>query len=568
LILIVGFVFDLYIRTIFFQLIHLLMLKKATFCFVLIPTLFIASCTHHDHSENENIFRYNELGDVTSLDPASARSFENIWIDDQVFNGLVEMDTALNICPSIAKSWEIRNDGKLYVFHLRSDVYFQDDTAFEGGKGRKVVASDFVHSFFRLFDARVSDATTLLNNVDRNFEGTLQGFKASDDTTFMIYLKKPFAPFMSILTMKYFSVVPIEAIDKYGQDFGNHPVGTGPFQMKRWEHGNRLVLIRNGHYFEKDAQGNALPYLEGVAVSFIKDAETSFLEFMDGNLDMASGFAAMNPREVFTANSQLRNELKSKCYLQRMPFIKTDYFGFIIDAKDVKAPINMKAIRQAINYAIDREELVRYMRFGVGIPAINGFVPPFLPGNKDSKVEGYKYDPDKASALLAKAGFPNGKGLPDISIFVSNEAAPIAQVIQPQLQRVGIKLNIHVERPAVLAEGVVSGQCYFFKKSWVGDYPDAENFLSLFYSPNFSPQGVNYCHYSDPKFDSLYEKAVAETDDTLRYSEYRAMDRMVMEAAPIVPLYYDEVVRLVNNHVSGLPIDSRNSLDLRRVKIK
>ena len=134
--------------------------------------------------------------------------------------------------------------------------------------------------------------------------------------------------------------------------------------------------------------------------------------------------------------------------------------------------------------------------------------------------------------------------------------------------RVGIKLNIHVERPAVLAEGVVSGQCYFFKKSWVGDYPDAENFLSLFYSPNFSPEGVNYSHYSDPKFDSLYEKSVTETNDTVRYAEYRAMDRMVMEAAPVVPLYYDEVIRLVNNHVSGLPIDSRNSLDLRRVKIK
>jgi oligopeptide transport system substrate-binding protein len=285
---------------------------------------------------------------------------------------------------------------------------------------------------------------------------------------------------------------------------------------------------------------------------------------------MASGFAAMNPREVFTANSQLRNELKSKCYLQRMPFIKTDYFGFMIDPKrmDAKVPVNIKAIRQAINYAIDREELVRYMRFGVGIPATNGFVPPFLPGNKDAKVEGYKYDPDKASALLAQAGFPNGKNLPEISVFVSSEAAPIAQVIQPQLLRVGIKLNIHVERPAVLAEGVVSGQCYFFKKSWVGDYPDAENFLSLFYSPNFSPEGVNYSHYSDPKFDSLYEKSVTETNDTIRYAEYRAMDRMVMEAAPVVPLYYDEVIRLVNNHISGLPIDSRNSLDLRRVKIK
>jgi peptide/nickel transport system substrate-binding protein len=168
--------------------------------------------------------------------------------------------------------------------------------------------------------------------------------------------------------------------------------------------------------------------------------------------------------------------------------------------------------------------------------------------------------------LLNQAGFPNGKGLPEISVFVTNETGPIAQAIQSQLQRVGIKLSIHMEQPAVLAECVVSGQCYFFKKSWVGDYPDAENFLSLFYTKNFSPEGVNYFHYSDPKFDSLYEKAISEPNDTLRFSEYRTMNRIVTEAAPVVPLYYDEVIRLMNKHISGLPIDSRNSLDLRRVK--
>ena len=147
------------------------------------------------------------------------------------------------------------------------------------------------------------------------------------------------------------------------------------------------------------------------------------------------------------------------------------------------------------------------------------------------------------------------------------KADTVAQAIQSQCgKRVGIKLNIHTEQPAVLAECVVSGQCYFFKKSWVGDYPDAENFLSLFYSKNFSPEGVNYFHYSDPMFDSLYEHAITETNDTLRYAEYRTMDRMITEAAPVVPLFYDEVIRLVNKHVSGLPIDSRNTLDLRKVK--
>jgi len=542
--------------------------RKIITCIVISSLVFISSCDHLKFNKVENVFRYNEIGDVTSLDPASARSFENIWIDDQIYNGLVQMDSAFKICPSIAKAWEITDDGKHYIFHLRNDVYFQDDSVFPGGKGRKVVASDFVHSFFRLFDARISDATTLLTDVDRVFSGTFQGFQAPNDSTFVIYLKRPYAPFMNILTMKYFSVVPFEAIDKYGQDFGEHPVGTGPFRLKKWDHGNRIILSRNDHYFEKDADGNSLPYLDGVMVSCIKDMETSFLEFVDGNLDMVSGFNAINPRQVFTSNSELRQEFRDKFYLQRMSFIKTDYLGFMIDPKrmDEKVPIYMKTLRQAINYAINREELVRFLRYGVGIPATKGFVPPFLPGNKDPYMDGYTYDPDRATELLAQAGFPNGKGLPDISLFVTSETGPVAAAIQSQLARVGIKLNIHTEQPAVLAECVVSGQCYFFKKSWVGDYPDAENFLSLFYTKNFSPEGVNYFHYSDPRFDSLYEHSITETNDTIRYAEYRTMDRMITEAAPVVPLFYDEVIRLVNKHVTGLPIDSRNSLDLRKVK--
>ena len=205
---------------------------KIITCLAVLSLFVISSCHHLKFGTNENIFRYNELGDVTSLDPAAARSFENIWIDDQIYNGLVQMDSSFNIKPSIAKSWEITDGGTHYVFHLRNDVYFQDDSVFPGGKGRKVVASDFVHSFFRLFDARISDATTLLTDVDRVFSGTFQGFQAPNDSTFVIYLKKPYAPFMNILTMKYFSVVPFEAVDKYGQDFGEHPVGTGPFQAE------------------------------------------------------------------------------------------------------------------------------------------------------------------------------------------------------------------------------------------------------------------------------------------------------------------------------------------------
>jgi len=544
------------------------MLKRTLACFALSSLILLVSCGRKEHESKYTVFKFNEMGDVTSLDPASARSFENEEIDNQLYNGLVSMDDSFKIRPCIAKSWEISPDGMVYTFHLRQDVYFHDDTIFQGSKGRKVIASDFVHSFFRLFDARVSDATTLLENVNRTYPGTFQGFYASNDSTFMIYMKKAYAPFLNILTMKYFSVIPIEAIDKFGQDFGEHPIGTGPFQLKRLEHGVKLILVRNEHYFEKDAQGNALPYIDGVVVTFLKDGETSFLQFLDGKLDMVSGIAAMNPKEVFTGNCQLRKEFKDKFFVQRTPFIKTDYLGFMIDTtrKNVqKNPLHIKAIRQAINYAINREEIVQYLRYGVGIPATSGFVPPFLPSSKNNKVTGYTYDPDKAHALMAAAGYPNGKNFPELILRVSNEWESLALAMQAQLQRIGIKLSVLREQPAVLAECVASGQCYFFKKSWVGDYPDGENFLSLFCSKNFSPEGVNYFHYSNPAFDELYDKAISERVDSLRYKDYKKLDEMVIEDAPVVPLYYDEVVRIINKRVSGLPINSLNMLDLRYV---
>lgn len=528
----------------------------------------MSSCENKHHHANLNVFRYNEMGDVTSLDPASARNFENETVDNQVYNGLIQLDDSLKISACLAKSWDISTDGRVYTFHLRQDVYFHDDSIFPGGKGRKMVASDFVHSFFRLFDARVSDATTLLENVDRVYPGTFQGFYAPNDSTFIIYLKRAYTPFLNILTMKYFSVIPIEAVDRYGQDFGEHPVGTGPFQLKRWERGVKMILVRNEHYFEKDKQGKQIPYIDGLVVTFLKDAETSFLQFVDNKLDMVSGILAINPREVLTPEGMLKDEFKKNMYMQRTPFIKTDYLGIMIDStrKNVeKNPLSIKAIRRAINYAVNRENIVKYLRNNVGIPATSGFIPPFLPCCRNNSVKGYSYNPDKARALLAQAGYPNGKNLPVLTLRVSSEWEHLALAVQGQLQEVGIKVTVLREQPAILAECVASGQCYFFKKSWVGDYPDGENFLSLFCTKNFSPQGVNYFHYSNPEFDALYDKAISESNDSTRFTYYRQLDELLMEASPAIPLYYDEAIRLVRNGVSGLPINSLNMLDLRYV---
>ncbi len=529
--------------------------------------LLIAACSTKVEKkiDTRTVFKYNEMGALTSLDPAAARTFENIWVVNQLYNGLVQMNDSLHIEPSIAKSWTISGDGLTYTFNLNSNVLFHDNKYFENGKGRKVVASDFVYSFNRLLDPKVSSATSLLSQVDMRDQ---KGFEATNDSTFIVHLSKPFTPFLGILTMKYFSVIPKEVVEKYGEDFRRNPVGTGPFRFKMWEEGSKMVVVKNENYFEFE-NTKRLPYLDAVSISFIKDKETSFLDFLQGNVDMVSGIDAINTNEVLTTEGQLNDKYKNQFSIQTQPYLKTDYLGFLIDENLPvlkNSPLKIKALRQAINYGFDRKKMVKYLRRNLGIPATAGFIPVGLPSFDSSKVKGYDYNPDKVRELLFLAGFPDGKDLPEISLATTEQYLELAEYIQSQLAEFGIKMKIDVQKASVLTEAIASSKVNFFRKSWVADYPDAENFLSLFYSKNWSPKGFNYTHYFNPQFDILYEKSQEELNDSIRNDYYRQMDRLLIDNAPIVPLYYDQVVRLVQNNISGLTSNPMNLLSLKKVK--
>lgn len=525
----------------------------------------VCSCNNENEGENRTVFKYNEMGGITSLDPAAARSFENIWAIGQLYNGLVQMSDTLTVEGSIAKSWNISTDGLDYTFHLNSEVLFHDNEFFTDGKGRKVTSKDFVYTFNRLLDPEISSATSLLAYVNNKEQ---KGFEAPNDSTFIIHLEKPFTPFLRILTMKYFSVVPQEAVEHYGEDFRRNPVGTGPFKFKMWEEGSKLIFNKNENYFEYEGKSR-LPYLDAISISFIKDKETSFLNFLKGDFDMVSGIDAINTDKVLTSEGKLKEEYKKTITMQTQPFLKTDYLGFFIDEKMAivkNSPLRIKAIRQAINYGFDRKKMVRYLRKNLGYAATAGFIPSGLPSFDESKVKGYDYNPDKVKELLFLAGFPDGKGLPEISLATSEQYLELAEYIQSQLAEFGIKMKIDVQKASVLAEAIASSKVNFFRKSWVADYPDEENFLSLFYSKNWSPKGFNYTHYYNPQFDLLFEKSQAELNDSLRNDYYRQMDQLLIDNAPIVPLYYDQVVRLVQNNISGLTSNSMNMLSLKKVR--
>lgn len=516
--------------------------------------------------KNKEIFHYNEHSGISSLDPAFAKAQATMWPAHQLFNTLVEVDDSLRIVPSLAKSWDISEDRLSYIFHLRDDVFFHNDAAFESGKGRKLTAHDIVYSLGRIIDKKTASPGAWIFNgkVDPG-----DPFKAIDDTTFRLRLISPYNPILGILSMQYCSIVAKEAVEKYGNDFRRHPVGTGPFRFVAWEEGQALVLARNDHYFEVDSLGNRLPYLDGIKISFYDSKATEFLMFRQGKLDFINDIDASFKDEILTKKGTLREDWENKVRLSVHPYLNVEYLGILVDTNNVlvkNSPVAMKKVRQAINYGFDRRKMILYLRNSLGTPAESGFVPKGLPSFDDQSVKGYYYDPAKSRQLLAEAGFPNGKGLPVIKLLTIALYSDMGDFIAKQLGDIGIPVQVETVQKALLLDMTSNSRALFFRGSWIADYPDAENYLSVFYSRNPAPP--NYTRYNNPKFDALFEKALVEENDSARYRLYQQADQLVLDDAPVVPLWYDQAIHLVNPSVKGFNPNALNLLELRHARFE
>ncbi|HXR84144.1 MAG TPA: ABC transporter substrate-binding protein [Hanamia sp.] len=530
-------------------------------------TFFIflfSSCTHHE--KVKNIFHYNEQSGIATLDPAFAKSQSVMWVVHQIYNTLVQTDNNLNLVPSLAKSWDISADNLTFTFHLRNDVYFQDNDAFPNGKGRKMTAHDVVYSFARVLDKNTASSGAWIFNGRVN---TVEPFKAVDDTTFQLKLLKPFHPILGVMSMQYCSVIPREVVEKYGKDFRRHPCGTGPFALVAWEEEQAMVLKKNPDYFEKDSTGTRLPYLDGIKITFLQNKATEFLEFQQKRLDFVNEIDPSFKDEVLTKSGTLRKDWQGKIILVKHPALTIEYLGFLCDSSlDIvkNSPLRDVKIRKAINYGFDRRKMMLYIRNSIGIPAESGFIPAAFPSFDSSVVKGYHYDPAKALQLLKEAGYPNGAGLPPLKLLTVPLYGDLASYIANELQQIGIKVNVEVIQKSLLLEQTAKSEALFFRGSWIADYPDAENFLSVFYGKNPAPP--NYTRYNNPKFDKLYEESLSEKNDSARYKIYQQADQMVMKDAPVVPLWYDMVIWLVQPYVKNFIPNGLNLLELRRVKLK
>lgn len=511
------------------------------------------------------MFRVNRDDGISTLDPAFARNQSIMWAVHQLYGTLVEPDSQMVIRPWLASRWEESADHLTYTFYLRPDVYFHDNEAFPGGKGRKLTAQDVVYSFRRIMDpATASTGAWVFNGkVDPD-----KGFRALNDSVFQLTLLEPFHPILGILSMQYCSIVPHEAVEKYGKDFRRHPVGTGPFMFHDWDEGQALILHRNPRYFEKDAQGRQLPYLDAVKFTFLDNKATEFLLFRQGQLDFMNDIDASFKDEVLTKTGQLKKQWNGKMVLAKSPFLNVEYLGFLMDSSKsavAQSPTRLKKVRLAINYGFDRTKLMTYLRNSIGTPANSGFVPRGLPSFDAAKVKGYTYNPALSRQLLAEAGFPEGKGLPVIRLLTIPMYADLANYIANQLQETGLRIQVEVVQKSLLLEQTAKSAAVFFRGTWIADYPDAESYLAFFYGKNPAPP--NYTRYVNPAFDRLYEKALRETNDSLRYELYREMDRMIVADAPVVPVFYDEAIHFLQPNINGMRDNGLNLLELRWVDV-
>ena len=521
----------------------------------LVIIFFLFSCSQKQEEDRSHmVFRYNEYGSITSLDPAFSRNLPNIWATTHMFNSLVQLNDDLEIIPDLAEQWTISSDGLVYEFQIREDVFFHQHPAFGKSKTRKVNASDFAFSLKRLLDPQLaSPGGWVLQNVER--------IEAKNDQLLIITLKQPFPAFLGLLSMRYCSVVPKEIVTKTEGNFRKNPIGTGPFAFKYWEEDVKLVLRKNPLYFERDDLGLSLPYLESISISFVPDKQSEFMLFLQEKLDILNTLDNSYKDELLTQHGTLKEKYKEKINLQKGPYLNTEYLGFYLDSPSpvIKSPL----IREAINIGFDRKKMMTYLRNNIGFIGNKGFIPKGLSGHPKEVV--LKYQPEKAAELVKT--FEKETGLKaEITLATDANYIDLCEYIQRELQKIGISIKVDMMPPATLKQARSKGKLEMFRSNWIADYPDAENYLSLFYSKNFSPTGPNYTHFYSPTFDSLYENSFFINDAQKRGEIYQSMDSLAMSKHPLIPLYYDQVLRFSHKSVSGLNLNPVNVLKLKKIR--
>ena len=315
-------------------------------------------------------------------------------------------------------------------------------------------------------------------------------------------------------------------------------------------------MRKNNNYFKYDKSGKNLPYLDGVAISFIPDKKSEFMEFMSNNLDMINSPENSTIELLFNNDGNLKNDYNNINVVKK-PYLNTEYLGFNTN----NSLESEKHLRLAINHAIDRKKMIKYLRQNVGYPALSGIVPTGL--NDDFFNERYFYDIDLAEENLNKYLEQNENKFIQINVVTDAQYLDVLEFIQSELKKININLKIEITTPSVLRQGKAKGKYNFFRASWIADYPNPENYFDLFYSKNKTPNGPNYTYFKNKIYDSIYNNLI---DGELNIEKsYEILENIIYDFSPIIPLYYDMSIRLINSNIIGMSNNAINMLDLEKV---
>lgn len=531
------------------------------------------------------VFKMNEVEDFKNLFPLSIIEQQSFSIGGQVYQGLVRFSQAdLSVVPNLAESWAVNENATTFTFKIRKGVKFHNDPCFEGGEGRELSAKDVKYCFdklceantmnqgFFLFKDRVKGANEYFKSTQdkKPLPNGVEGVKVVDENTIQIDLIKPYSGFLNSLGMQYAWIYPKEAFDKYGMEMRTKCVGTGPFTVKEVKEGEAVILARNENYWDVDEHGNQLPYLDAIKITFIKEKKAELLEFRKGNLDFVYQLPLEMIDEVVGELEDAKAGGNPSFQMQVMPSMAVQFLGFQTQME----PFKNKLVRQAFNYAIDRDAIVNFTLKGDGSPAKYGFVPPFSKEYDCTKIKGFTFDPEKARKLLAEAGFPGGKGLGAIELSLNaggSRNTQVAEVIQKQLkENIGVDVKLNILPFAQHLENMENGKAPFFRVTWVADYPDPENFINQFSSQHVPENPadkayLNFMRYKSSEFDALLNQAREETDLKKRNELLIKCDQLVIDDAVIIPLYYEENTRLLGVSVRGFDQNAMEVRDLTRV---
>ena len=526
---------------------------------------------------------------LNSIYPANIVDVHTSNIASNVMETLLKFNAKdLSIVNGIAESYSIDVTGTEYTIKLKKGVYFHDNECFEGSKGRELNAADVKYSFTLLCtqdDINRMFASTFKNRLlgaDKYYEASLngkpdfdvEGIEIIDEYTLKLKLIKPFSSFINILAYPSLSIIAKEAVEKYGKNITN---GTGPFVIPQGQSLNtdsKLILVRNPNYHRQDTLGNQLPFLDSIEVSIIDSKKAELVEFNKGNLHIVNGLPAESIREIVEQQIANFQNRPPKFLLDRSPQMGTEYYEFNLNTEILKD----KRIRQAINYAIDRNGIIDKILKGEAYgPAENGITPPTFRDYDINNISGYTYQLEKAKLLLAEAGYPGGKGFPTLKLELNSggyKNTSEAFEIQKQLMdNLGINIDLEVVPFAQKIEDERFGRADIFRTAWIADYPSPDNFLFLFFGANVpddpkAPSYPNVTRFKNEKFDMLYEKGLAASNRKQSYEFLSQAESIMIEEAPIIPLWYNERYRLIKSDVRSYFTNAMNYKDFSGVYLK